>query len=161
MVDTIKLLSTIAFIAAAVFLVIAIFLFFRFQIITIINDLSGRTARRSIAQIRENNIRSGERPYRSSAVNLNRGKLTEPIPDDTSDTSRTTEKLSGASAPLENPGTTLLHEDGTTELLTSNEGTTVLTEEIPGALATSADVERIEICILDRIIYTHTDEVIL
>ena len=93
MVETIKLLSTIAFIAAAVLLVLAIFLFFKFKIITIINDLTGRTARRSIAQIRENNIRSGERPYRSSAVNISRGKLTEPIPEDTA---RTTEKLPGA-----------------------------------------------------------------
>ena len=122
MVETIKLLSTIAFIAAAVLLVLAIFLFFKFKIITIINDLTGRTARRSIAQIRENNIRSGERPYRSSAVNISRGKLTEPIPDDTA---RTTEKLPGASAPLVNSGTTLLHEEGTTELLVANEGTTV------------------------------------
>lgn len=157
MVETIKLLSTIAFIAAAVLLVLAIFLFFKFKIITIINDLTGRTARRSIAQIRENNIRSGERPYRSSAVNLSRGKLTEPIPDDTA---RTTEKLPGASAPLVNSGTTLLHEEGTTELLVANEGTTVLADSAVQSAMTNTEIETVELQILERIIYTHTDEVI-
>lgn len=157
MVETIKLLSTIAFIAAAVLLVLAIFLFFKFKIITIINDLTGRTARRSIAQIRENNIRSGERPYRSSAVNISRGKLTEPIPDDTA---RTTEKLPGASAPLVNSGTTLLHEEGTTELLVANEGTTVLADSAAQSAMTNTEIETVELQILERIIYTHTDEVI-
>ena len=157
MVETIKLLSTIAFIAAAVLLVLAIFLFFKFKIITIINDLTGRTARRSIAQIRENNIRSGERPYRSSAVNISRGKLTEPIPDDTA---RTTEKLPGASAPLVNSGTTLLHEEGTTELLVANEGTTVLADSATQSAMTNTEIETVELQILERIIYTHTDEVI-
>lgn len=157
MVETIKLLSTIAFIAAATFLALAIFLFFKFQIITIINDLTGRTARRSIAQIRENNIRSGERPYRSSAVNISRGKLTEPIPDDTA---RTTEKLPGASAPLVNSGTTLLHEEGTTELLVANEGTTILADSAAQSTIANTEIETVELQILDRIIYTHTDEVI-
>ena len=157
MVETIKLLSTIAFIAAAVLLVLAIFLFFKFKIITIINDLTGRTARRSIAQIRENNIRSGDRPYRSSAVNISRGKLTEPIPDDTA---RTTEKLPGASAPLVNSGTTLLHEEGTTELLVANEGTTVLADSAAQSAMTNTEIETVELQILERIIYTHTDEVI-
>ena len=157
MVDTIKLLSTIAFIAAAALFAIAIFLFFKFQIITIINDLTGRTARRSIAQIRENNIRSGEKPYRSSAVNINRGKLTEPIPDDTA---RTTEKLAGVSAPLDNPGTTLLHEDGTTELLVANEGTTLLSETGAVNIGEETAIETVEVHVLERIIYTHTDEVI-
>lgn len=157
MVETIKLLSTIAFIAAAVLLVLAIFLFFKFQIITIINDLTGRTARRSIAQIRENNIRSGERPYRSSAVNVSRGKLTEPIPDDTE---RTTEKLPGVSAPLVNSETTLLHEEGTTELLVANEGTTVLADGAAQSTVANTEIETVELQILERIIYTHTDEVI-
>lgn len=157
MVDTIKLFSTIAFVAAAVLLAIAIFLFFKFHIITIINDLTGRTARRSIAQIRENNSRSGERPYRSSVVNINRGKLTEPIPDDTA---KTTKKLTGASAPLENPGTTLLHEEGTTELLVSNEGTTVLSDSDASNNETEVTVETIDIHVLKRIIFIHTDEVI-
>ncbi len=157
MVETIKLLSTIAFIASAVLLALAVFLFFKFRIITIINDLTGRTARKSIAQIRENNIRSGERPYRSSAVNISRGKLTEPIPDDTS---RTTERLPGASAPLVNPGTTLLHEDGTTELLVANEDTTVLADNESARTIEDTVVHKIEVQILERIIYLHTDEVI-
>ena len=157
MVDTIKLLSTIAFIVAVVFLLIAVFLFFKFQIITIISDLTGRTARRSIAQIRENNIRSGEKPYRSSAVNISRGKLTEPIPEEVG---TTTEKLTGASAPLENAGTTLLREDGTTELLVSSEGTTILAGSDMTYDSTEIQSPRIEIQILERIIYIHTDEVI-
>ncbi len=157
MVETIKLLSTIFFAAAAVFLLLSIFLFFKFKIITIVNDLSGRTARKAIAQIRDNNLKSGEKPFRSSSVNINRGKLTEPIPDITT---RKTDKLEGVSAPLENAETTIFREDGTTELLVSDENTTVLAGTDMAVNNEPIQRPRIAVQILNKVVLIHTDEAI-
>lgn len=157
MVETIKLLSTTFFAAAAVFLLLSIFLFFKFKIITIVNDLSGRTARKAIAQIRDNNLKSGEKPFRSSSVNINRGKLTEPIPDITT---RKTDKLEGVSAPLENAETTIFREDGTTELLVSDENTTVLAGTDMAVNNEPIQRPRIAVQILNKVVLIHTDEAI-
>lgn len=155
MTETIKLLSVIFFIAAVVFLLLSVFLFFKLKIITIISDLSGRTARKAIAQIRDNNSRSGEKPFRSSSVNINRGKLTDPMPDITT---RKTDKLEGVSAPLENAETTIFREDGTTELLVSDENTTVLAGTDMAANLEPVQRPRIAIQILNRIVLIHTEE---
>ncbi len=155
MTETIKLLSLIFFVAAAVFLLLSIFLLFRFKIVTIVNDLSGRTARKAIAQIRDNNLRSGDKPFRSSSVNINRGKLTEPIPDITT---RKTDKLEGVSAPLENAETTIFREDGTTELLVSDENTTVLAGTDMAANIEPVQKPRIAVQILNKVVLIHTDE---
>lgn len=48
MADTLSLLSVIAFVIAGVSLAVAIFLWFFFHISSVIGDLSGRTARKSI-----------------------------------------------------------------------------------------------------------------
>ena len=54
----------------------------------------------------------------------------------------------------------LLHEEGTTELLVANEGTTVLADSAAQSAMTNTEIETVELQILERIIYTHTDEVI-
>lgn len=77
MAETLSLISTIAFAAAAVCLVVTGILFIRFKIPSVIGDLSGRNARRSIEQMREMNEKSGSKAHRSSKVNMKRGKLTE------------------------------------------------------------------------------------
>lgn len=157
MVETIKLLSTISFIAAVVFLLISVFLFIKFKVISVINDLSGRTARRAIAQIRENNLRTGDKPFKSSNVNINRGKLTEPIPDITSSK---TDKLDGVSAPLQNPETTIFKEGGTTELLVDENNTTVLAGSEMAANLEPVQQPKIAVQILERIVLIHTEEAI-
>lgn len=77
MADTLSLLSIISFAVAGICLVISIILWIVFRIPLVIGDLSGRTARKSIAKLRMANERSGEKGYRSSKVNAQRGKLTE------------------------------------------------------------------------------------
>ena len=77
MAETLSNLSVIAYVVAAVCLVLAVFLWFIFKIPTVIGDLSGRTARKSIAKMRSANEKSGNKAYRASDVNRNRGKLTE------------------------------------------------------------------------------------
>ncbi len=59
MAETLSLISIVSFIAAAVCLVVTVILFFWFQIPSVIGDLSGRTARKSILQNRKNNEKNG------------------------------------------------------------------------------------------------------
>ncbi len=68
-----------ALIACGVFFAIAVVLFFTLKIPKVISDLTGRTARKAIENIRMQNEQSGDKTYQSSAVNLERGKLTDKI----------------------------------------------------------------------------------
>lgn len=68
-----------ALIACGLFFVIAVILFFTLKIPKVISDLTGRTARKAIENIRMQNEQSGDKTYQSSAVNLERGKLTDKI----------------------------------------------------------------------------------
>ena len=81
MADTLQTLSIISFAVAAVCFVLAIFLWFFFKIRTVIGDLSGRTARKSIAQMRAANEKSGVKSYQESKTNAERGKVTATMPD--------------------------------------------------------------------------------
>ena len=66
-------------IAAGVMLVVTILLFVLLRIPAVIGDLSGRTARREIEDIRNQNTQSGTKTYKSSAVNKARGRITDKI----------------------------------------------------------------------------------
>ena len=68
-----------ALIAGSLFFVLAGVLFFTLRIPQVISDLTGRTARRAIEDIRTHNERTGGKTYQSSAVNLGRGKITDKI----------------------------------------------------------------------------------
>ena len=60
MAEGLFLISRISFIGAGICLVLAVFLWFRLGIPAVFGELSGRTARKSIAKMRENNKRSGK-----------------------------------------------------------------------------------------------------
>lgn len=62
---------------AALSLIIAAFLFFVLKIPKVIGDLTGATARKAIDDIRSQNEKSGEKTYKSSRVNRERGMLTD------------------------------------------------------------------------------------
>lgn len=64
---------------AGIMLVVSIMLFFLLKIPTVIGDLTGATARKAIENIRSQNESSGEKTYRTSQVNWERGKLTDKI----------------------------------------------------------------------------------
>jgi len=68
-----------ALIACGIFFIVAVILFFTLNIPKVISDLTGRTARKAIENIRMQNEQSGDKTYQSSAVNLERGKLTDKI----------------------------------------------------------------------------------
>lgn len=81
MVQTLQTLSIISFTIAGICLVLAVFFWFFFKIPTVIGDLSGRTARKSIAKMRAANEKTGAKSYKESKTNAERGKLTGTMPD--------------------------------------------------------------------------------
>ena len=130
MADLIEKLSIIAFVAAGCCLLLTILIWFRFRILSVINDLSGKTAKRAIAQIRENNLRTGNKAYHPGIVNLNRGPLTTPMPEVSA---TPTEKLPDDQVGKPVPETILYQEAGKTQILLASEaerGTTVLNQDV-------------------------------
>lgn len=81
MAESLSLISTILYGAAVLFLILSVFFFFFFRIPSVIGDLSGRTARKSIAKNRLLNEKGGSKSYRPSETNKARGKLTDSIAD--------------------------------------------------------------------------------
>lgn len=123
--------------AAAVMLIISVVLFFKLQIPKVISDLSGRTARRAIEDIRRQNEATGDKSYKSSHVNLQRGKLTDkisnsgrivPRAETPFGTGMITEKISTArlAQTEQAPETAVLTPENETSVLTENNETTVL-----------------------------------
>ena len=180
MAQTLQTLSIISFAVAGLCLVLAIFFWIFFKIPSVIGDLSGRTARKSIEKMRQANVRSGNKSYRASATNAARGKLT--------DTMQHSTKLKGKAPdgkPAANedgrPETGLLaenkadpHVNEKTELLDGGETTgSLLDEEATGRLvdeeATMAlnveptPVKRTggkKLTMINEVMLIHTDEVI-
>lgn len=77
--ETYRQIFQYAAIASGVMLAVSIVLFFWLRIPSVISDLTGRTARKAIDEIRKQNESTGDKVYRSSPVNRARGKLTDKI----------------------------------------------------------------------------------
>lgn len=131
--EILSLVSLISYILAGICLVLAVFFWFFFKIPSVIGDLSGRTARRSIEKMRQANMRSGNKSYRTSATNAARGKITDTMPQ--------TAQPQRSEAPPQRP---FVPETGRPEtgLLTENKAdayvdvtTEVLDREATGMLA--------------------------
>ena len=78
-VETLQMLSTVAYVLAGIFLLAAIAIFFLLDIRSVIGDVTGATARKAIRDIRAQNEASGNKAYKPSPVNAARGKLTAKI----------------------------------------------------------------------------------
>lgn len=63
--EILSLISLISFIISGISFVLAVFFWFKFDIPTVIGDLTGRTARKSIARMRENTENSNKRTGKS------------------------------------------------------------------------------------------------
>ncbi len=130
---TINIVSIIFFIIAGLSLLVAIYSFVRFNIPQIIGELSGRTAKKSIAQMRDKNVKTGDKSHRPSPAAKERGTLTDKIEKketvkkdfstvkENADLTKSTEKL------LDNNQTELLDENATERL--KDNSTTVLSVE--------------------------------
>lgn len=166
MAETLSLLSFVSFAVAGVCLVLAVFFWFFFRIPTVIGDLTGRTARKSIAKMRAANEKTGAKSYKESKINSERGRLTGTMPD--------SEKLSKKkkSEDNERPETGLL-ADNKAETIDSeetgmlySETTGLLIDEnatAPLDLSVQHTVKRTggkKLVMLDEVMLIHTDEVI-
>ena len=99
--DTYRLIFQAAGISAIGMLIVTVVLFFVLKVPKLIGDLSGRTARKGIENIRSQNMQSGDKRHKTSAVNRERGTLTDKIspsgqiiPKNTMATGVVTEKIS-------------------------------------------------------------------
>ena len=169
MADTLSTLSIISFIIAGIALALAVVLWFFFDILTVINDLTGRTARKSIAKMRTQNEKSGVKKYKESRTNAERGKLTETM-SGIKGTSKDEKERLETGLLVENKAETI--EDEETGLL-NDEATGVLISEETGLLvdenetvALGKDVrteKRVggkKLTIIEEVMHIHTDEVI-
>lgn len=128
-VELLQTLSMAAYIAAGIFLLVAVALFFLLEIPKLYGDVSGRTAKKAIEAIRQQNESTGNKAYKPSAVNAERGRLTDKITASGRLQSQTeglpmsvgTEKFSTSTlAPHLNETTVLEQPTGETTVLTSN-----------------------------------------
>lgn len=166
--DAFRLIFIIAAVASGVMVVISAVLFFTLRIPKVIGDLTGTTAKRAIENIRRQNEQSGDKAYKSSAVNMQRGKLTDRISPsgrlirrDASPfgTGVITEKLVTQGITPEEPAneTTVLYPADETSVLEGDYGeTTVLQGTAENPVENSAQGFVIEY----EITFIHTDEVI-
>lgn len=165
--EILSTLSLVAYIIAGLSFALAVIFWFAFRIPSVVGDLSGRTAKKSIEKRRRANARSGEKSYRPSPENAARGKITEtakpaqpvkapgqpeaPAPANYG----TTIHAQNRATAYEGQATELLRDDETA-LLTDENETTALNEE-PGAIR---DPGGKKMTMLNEVMFIHTDEVI-
>lgn len=160
MADLLSLLSIISFAAAGVCLVLAIFLWFFLRIPSVIGDLTGRTARKSIAKMRAANEKTGVKSYKASKTNAERGKLTGTIPGiggkselGPEPTHENIKPETGVLADNQAEG----RKTETTGLLVDENATAPL--DVPAPIPRPREAGK-QMVMLDEVILIHTDEVI-
>lgn len=79
------IIAIVGFSLSGIALATAVFMFIKMNIPAVIGDLTGKTVAREIKAMRDTNASSGNKLHRSSSVNVNRGKLTEKVTDEETD----------------------------------------------------------------------------
>lgn len=113
---------------AVLMLLISVLLFFVYKIPHVVGDLTGANARKAIENIRNQNEISGDKLYKTSKVNRERGKLTDKISPSGRLIRNPTDLLGGGAMATEKIGTQNLQPiaDETTVLDAGANETTVL-----------------------------------
>ena len=137
MAETLSMISIISFIVAGIMGGISLLFWFTFKIPSVISDLSGRTARRSIEDIRRANEKNIIDKARIQKIVANTDNKKQ-------------EKLGN----LDNPATGFLNE--TTELSDKN-ATILLESEETSVLKDSVSVQIRDV---EEVVFIHTKEVI-
>lgn len=144
-VELLKNLSLISFIVAGAFVAASVAIFFLLDIRKVIGDVTGSTARKAINNIRRQNESTGNKAYKSSPVNIARGKTTDEItPSGKTRESNSgmgvsvgTEKFDTAKLAMQAQETAVLSTSSETTVLDNQSGaTTVLDQNMPGAETT-------------------------
>lgn len=164
MADLMSNISAAAFIAAGLFFILAVFLWFKFRVLSIINDLSGRTARKSIEQMRAMNSGSDAGSHVPGTARLRRARPER-------GTGRASVSYEAAitaklySKQPDKPDTELLvggteENINSAELIEENSGTSEFTAAesvLHGAAGTGV---KTELRMIEDIMLIHTEEVI-
>lgn len=148
--EVLQVISIIAFSLSGIFLVVAAILFFKLNIRSVMDDLSGKKAERQIKELREMNRQasdSGHNLYQPSMARASNETRNVTLSNGLAET---TEKLKEAE-----DSTSLLQEEGTTLL---GEGTTLLAEEGTTLLNNVMQPLRNGYCLLFNEIVIHTKE---
>lgn len=151
MAETLSNLSLACYIAAAILLVVGIVLFVILRIPKTFSDYTGRSARKKIMKLRDNNEKTGNKSYRPSQVNKERGKITENIPSKPSKKKK--EDMPGTGIIAENKAHS--YEAEATGLL--DESTAELNEP---ELAQPPRPSKIKLKLINEVVFIHTQEVI-
>lgn len=151
--ETYRYIFMIAAILCGVMIVVSAVLFFVLHVPELIGDLSGSTARKAIQDIREKNEKSGDKTYKTSAVNRGRGKLTDKI-------SPSGKIHSMTQAPLDTGVVTT--KIATQQLTTepSNETTVLEQWSNETTVLSAAETLNVDFEIEIDITYVHTDEIV-
>lgn len=118
---TINIVSIIFFVIAGVSFFIAVYSFIRFNIPQVIGELSGRTARKAVAQIRDKNLKTGDKSHRPTKVAQERGTLTDKI-----DTKATNKEKKSDEIKSFDEGTVVLNSSNNSS---TNDATELLSNE--------------------------------
>lgn len=166
---TINTVSIVLFIIAGLSFLVAIYSFIRFNIPQIIGELSGRTAKKSIAQMRDKNVKTGTKSHHPSPVAKERGTITNKINRNNKVANSfvkaeklndNTELLSSNKQDIAYNQTELLNNE--TEVLDDN-ATQLLNENAPKFMASTApfcQANSNDFKIVQNIIIIHTNETI-
>ena len=161
-----------AAILCGIMFVVSVLLFILLKVPKIISDLSGATARKAIKNIREQNEKTGDKAYKVSAFNMERGKLTDKISQSGNVVLQAQQQMYGmdtskiATQSLVEQGemdqTTVLVSNETTVLGTQAGETAILTEPIVGETSVLSENMSIDnaFTIEFEITYIHSNEVI-
>ena len=142
--------SNVSFIAAAICGITAVILFFRFKIPSVISDLSGRSARKSIEQMRLQNEKKGSKSHRS---NKEQKKVNADADSARPETGLIAENRKN-DAPSE--ATALLNDEEATGYLDQNETAPLgSAEKVQIEPAASVKLE-----MLDNVMIVHSEETI-
>lgn len=151
MAETLSTLSLVCYILAAIFLVVGVVLFVILRIPKTFSDYTGRSARKKIMKLRDNNEKSGNKSYRPSQVNKERGKITENIPSKPSKKKK--EDMPGTGIIAENKAHR--YEAEATGLL--DESTAELNEP---EIAQPPRPSNIKLKLINEVVFIYTQEVI-
>ena len=158
MADILSIVSLISFILSGVAFVLAILFFIMFRIPSVIGDLSGRTAKKSIARMRATNEKTGNKSFKTSSTNAERGTVTDTMHG----IKRKNEEK--PIDPSERPDTGLL-VDNKAEAPTSEATGLLIDEDATAPLDTTVrhPVNRTggkKLTMIEEVVFVHTDEVI-
>lgn len=165
--DILSLVSTICFVLAGVFLLLTAVLWFGFKIPGVISDLTGRTARRSIAKLRAENARKGGAARKKATPGGNFEKRTaERSPVEAEKHWETSLLTDNRAEKAASEDTVLLSDPNATELLADPDATELLDDPDATELLVDKPVHYTApaggkmLHMLDDVMLIHTDETI-